>query len=167
MPVRVTQRAPGPPSHDVKLGLGRKAFSFERERGRWRLARALLTRDRDGQSKMSSEPSCAAVSEPVRDLLGALVAMPNSTSSHAHGGGVDAHGARAVARTRPRPVDGTHGPGRTAAARRGGRRARLSHKILPLSTRNALVLSCRPALAALRAALRAVSGGARERTGVA
>ena len=30
---------------------------------------------------MSSEPSCAAVSEPVRDLLGALVAMPNSTSS--------------------------------------------------------------------------------------
>ena len=33
MPVRVTQRAPGPPSHDVKLGLGRKLFLLKESAG--------------------------------------------------------------------------------------------------------------------------------------
>ena len=55
----------------LRAGAVRRRFEGTAGVGGW-LARAILTRERDDESKISGGPSCAAVGELGRDLLVAL-----------------------------------------------------------------------------------------------
>ena len=98
---------------------------FERSARRWRLARALLTRDHAEKTKISFELTCAAIGALGRALLGALGLMPITTYEKQAVVGADARGGVPVPLARPRGAQVAHGTRRTDRSDRAAVEAEL------------------------------------------
>ena len=112
------------PEHEVGQVLTWRERA-ERSARRWRLARALLTRDHAEKTKISFELTCAAVGALGRALLGALGLMPITTYEKQAVVGADARGGVPVPLARPRGAQVAHGTRRTDRSDRAAVEAEL------------------------------------------